>query len=479
MNFAADDGRLSINREAISSLVASLAESIDREALDATVFVNADEEIVVRRSVDARGVDQQASVEAILDALRRGAGEASLAYLETPAAIQSETAETAAAEIESLIEDGIELNWGEGSERLTRRELLAALTITVDAGAAEQITYGFDQTVLSSVISPIISPLESAVRDAQFRLVDGEVTVVQESRTGIAVDVPATVAATRQAVLAGADRVEVMLTRTEPRVMTSDASSIQLNDQLAAGSTPLVTATDARRSNIERGADLIDGVMVAPGASFSFLAAIGEISEENGFEPAFGFIYDASDGGEPGVVVGGGASQIATTIFQAAFWAGLPIGDRTGHPFWLETYGQPPSGMMGLDAFIDVRSAGALDLTFENSTGSWIVVSIDVTGTALNVSIRGTSPGWTVRAEEPVVTDRIELAETDELVIETDELDGGVERIIDAASDGFTVTITRTVTKDGESISQDDFVTSYAPSPEVILRGAETDSEAD
>lgn len=479
MSFAADDGRLSINTAAITSLVAALAESIDRDAVDATVFVNANEEVVVQRSVDARSVDQQASIDAILSALRQGAGEAELTYDETPALVQTPTAEKAAAEIETLIEDGIELNWGEGSERLTRRELLAALTIAIEPEAATQIVVGFDQTVLSAVIAPMLAPLESDVRDARFRVVDGAVVVIEESRVGVSVDVPATVAATRQRVLSGADRVDVTLTRIQPQFSSGDASSIQLNDQLASGSTPMFTSTNARRANIAQGANLMDGVMVAPGATFSFLEAIGEISEAEGFELAFGFIYDASDGGESGLIVGGGVSQIATTLFQAAFWAGLPIGERTGHPYWIEAYGQPPSGMVGLDAFVDARSAGLLDFTFENATEHWIAISVEITGTALNVSIQGTNPGWTVRADEPVVTERVELTNNAKRVIETPELADGVERTIEAGSDGFTVSITRTVIQGGETIREDDFVTTYAPSPETVLRGTKGENGSD
>lgn len=479
MSFAAEDGRLSINREAITDLVAVLATSIDRESVNATVFVNDSEEVVVRQSVDARLVDQDQSIEAILLAMRNGSGEATLSFSETPATIQTEVAEQSAEQIESLIEDGIELRWGDGSEQLTRRELLAALTIQIDPEADQPFTLGFDQTVLSSVITPIVEPLNASVQDARFRYVDGSVTVVQESRVGIIVDVPATVAATRQAILAGSDSVDVTLTRSEPMVSSADASSIEVNDQLATGSTPLFGATDARRANITLAAEQLTGVMVAPGGTFSFLDSIGEISEDAGFTEAFGMISDGSDGARSGLIVGGGVSQVATTLFQAAFWAGLPIGEREAHPYWIESYGQPPSGMVGLDAMVDGRSGDAIDFTFVNATEHWIVISMEVTGTALNVMIRGTNPGWTIQAGEPVITDRVALEDDEPTIVETDELRSGTERTIEAGSDGFRVSITRTVTRNGEAVSEDEFVSSYEPSPETILRGPEEDSGGD
>jgi hypothetical protein len=106
-------------------------------------------------------------------------------------------------------------------------------------------------------------------------------------------------------------------------------------------------------------------------------------------------------------------------------------------------------------------------------------VSIELTGTALNVSIQGTNPGWTVRADEPVITDRIELGNVDTRVIETPELNEGVERTIEAGSDGFTVSITRTVIQGGTTVREDDFVSTYAPSPETVLRGSGGGSGSD
>jgi vancomycin resistance protein YoaR len=474
MSFAADDGRLSLNDAAIGDLVAGLAQLIDRESVNATVFVNDDEEVVIRRSVDALEVDQDASIEAILAALLDGAGEASIVFETVPAEIQTDVAESVAARIEGLIEDGLGLTWDDGSERLTRRELLAALTLVVEPGGDEPFTIGFDRSVLTAVITPIVAPLESDVRNAQLRVVDGAITVITSSEAGVEVDVDATVAAVQSAALAGEDAVPVVLTRVEPDVTDADAASITLDDQLATGSTAFVNATDSRRSNIALGAELIDGIMIAPGATFSFLDAIGEISDAQGFETAFGMVYDAAGGATPGLIVGGGLSQVSTTLFQAAFWAGLSIEERTAHPFWIEAYGQPPSGMVGLDAMVDVRPDGSIDFTFTNSTEHWIVISTEVSTTALTVEITGTNPGWTVRADEPVISSRIELIDDEAIVIEADELASGSERIMDAETDGFTVTIVRTVTRGETIVSEDDFVSSFAPSPGIVLRGEST-----
>ena len=471
IRFAPEDGRLSINTEAIDSLVAGLTSAIDRDAVDATVYVSDEEEVLTRNSVDAHRVDQSASADAIVSALRAGSGEASLVVDVVPAAIQSETAVDVAAHIESLIEDGIGINWGDGSERLSRRELLAALTINVDPEAEEPFTIGFDQSVLSSLIEPIVSPLETSMRNARFRMVDDEITVIEDSRVGIAVDLAATIAAVREGALSGADSVEAVITRTEPEYSESQIPNIKFNDQLATGSTSFSTASDARASNIARGAELVNGVMLAPDETFSFLEWIGPIDEANGFAIAFGSIYDSASGATTGPVMGGGLSQVATTIFHAAFWSGLPIVERVANPYWVAAYGQPPSGMVGLDAMVDVSENGSVDFAFENTTGEWIVLDVTTTGDAVTVTLRGTNPGWTVRADEPVVTDRVEADDNDPREIDTPELPDGTSRTVTTAVDGFTVSITRTVSDGDETISNDDFVSTYAASPRTVLKG--------
>ena len=103
-------------------------------------------------------------------------------------------------------------------------------------------------------------------------------------------------------------------------------------------------------------------------------------------------------------VIGGGICQVSTTIFQAAFWAGLEIEERWQHPYWLTSYGQPPRGMKGLDAMVNIEDDWALDMKFRNTTEDWIAVVVMYDSQNVTAQILGTDPGWDVSVSEPIIS---------------------------------------------------------------------------
>ena len=95
-----------------------------------------------------------------------------------------------------------------------------------------------------------------------------------------------------------------------------------------------------RVTNIQRAASILDGQIIPAGATFSLNTALGERTRARGF-------VSAPQIGEGGVLedaVGGGVSQTATTVFNAAFFAGLKIVTHTPHEFWITRYPAGPRG---------------------------------------------------------------------------------------------------------------------------------------
>ena len=83
--------------------------------------------------------------------------------------------------------------------------------------------------------------------------------------------------------------------------------------------------TEGRLHNVRLVAELIDGTLVGPGARFSFNETTGERNAAKGFEAAPVIINGELESG-----IGGGVCQVSTTVFNAAFEAGLSIeGART------------------------------------------------------------------------------------------------------------------------------------------------------
>jgi vancomycin resistance protein YoaR len=462
-----------VDREAVKTLVRSIAAEIEQPAIDASIEVE-DGAISVRPGQASIDVEMKPSVDAIVAALEAGQHVGALAIERRAPAIGHEQAAATVAHAEALVGDGIRVNWDGGSIDLGRGDLLAALTVDVDPRARDPFVLGFDRDHLTLVLAPIAEDIDVAGKDATFRLVGSKVTVAEKAVIGRQLDVDATVAAILA--VAASDRpreVDLVVREVKPRYTDDLAKKIKLKDVLAESSTSYGESSDARRHNVERAAELETGWLVPPGGQFSYDQYVGMVTEVEGFVTGFGIVASPEGGGlvTTAPVVGGGICQVSTTIFQAAFWAGLQIDERYEHPYWMETYGEPPHGMKGLDAMVNIEEDGSLDMRFTNTTEDWIAVVVIADGQNVAAQIRGIDPGWTVEIDEPVITNIVPEDDTI-YYTESPELPVGEEMQVEHAQEGFTATVHRVVRdKDGRVIDETSMTSTYAASRNTILRG--------
>ena len=85
--------------------------------------------------------------------------------------------------------------------------------------------------------------------------------------------------------------------------------------------------------------------------------------------------------GELQTGLGGGVCQVSTTVFNAAYEAGLPIVSRTNHALYISHYPQ------GRDATVNYPDT---DLKFTNDTGHWLLLRTWVGSSSLTVALYGT-----------------------------------------------------------------------------------------
>ena len=95
--------------------------------------------------------------------------------------------------------------------------------------------------------------------------------------------------------------------------------------------------------------------------------------------------------------VGGGTSQLATTTFNAAFFAGYPFVEYQPHSFYIDRY------PMGREATV---SYPAPDLKFRNDTAHPFVIATSYTDSSITVSIYGTKDRRDIRATKPRIIRR-------------------------------------------------------------------------
>src|SRR5256714_2927223 len=156
---------------------------------------------------------------------------------------------------------------------------------------------------------------------------------------------------------------------------TAEARAMQIKG-LVAGYETIYGGEANRIHNVQLVAHLVDGQLIAPGAVFSFNQATGERTAAKGFKEAPVIIN-----GEVQTGLGGGVCQVSTTVFNAAYEAGLPILARTNHALYISHYPQ------GRDATVNYPD---VDLKFVNDTGHWLLLPTRVGSSSLTVALYGT-----------------------------------------------------------------------------------------
>jgi vancomycin resistance protein YoaR len=156
---------------------------------------------------------------------------------------------------------------------------------------------------------------------------------------------------------------------------TADARAMKITG-LVAGYQTFYGGDPNRIHNVQLVSHLIDDHVVAPGETFSFNQTTGDRSADKGFREAPVIIN-----GELKTGLGGGVCQVSTTVFNAAYEAGLPIVSRTNHALYISHYPQ------GRDATVNYPDT---DLKFVNDTGHWLLLRTWVGSSSLTVALYGT-----------------------------------------------------------------------------------------
>ena len=136
-------------------------------------------------------------------------------------------------------------------------------------------------------------------------------------------------------------------------------------------------ADQDRVLNIQRMADIVRGAVIEPGETFSLNGYVGERTTGNGFVPA-GVIYDGVFAED----VGGGVSQFATTLFNAAFFGGLDFVQYQPHSIYIDRY------PFGREATVSWPS---VDLKVRNPTDFPVLIWTEYSPTSITVKLFGTA----------------------------------------------------------------------------------------
>jgi len=255
--------------------------------------------------------------------------------------------------------------------------------------------------------------------------------------------------------------VELPVSTTQPKIQTGDVNNLGIRELIGRGTSTFRGSIPNRIHNISLASSNFKGILIAPGETFSFNDALGDVSAFTGYKQAF-VISD----GKTVLGDGGGVCQVSTTFFRAALKAGLPIVERRAHSYRVGYYEQDSSP--GLDATV---YAPTTDLKILNDTPGHILVQavFDAKNLSLAFEFYGTSDGRIATTTKPVVTGV--SAPPEDLYVDDPTLPAGQLRQIDFKAWGAKVSFNYSVEKNGETVYEKTFLSNYRPWQAVYLKG--------
>ncbi|WP_459548431.1 VanW family protein [Nocardia sp. X0981] len=342
-----------------------------------------------------------------------------------------------------------------GTEATLEPEQIAAIVDFVPDGNGG-LRVEFDHRVATDLLAPQLADTEVEPEDATFTF-SGTPTVVP-SVVGDKINwertleqLPAMLAA------AGPQRsTPAIYERIEPALTTQAAEALGITEVMGEFTTSGFSGPSG--VNIRTVAQEVNGAVVKPGDTFSLNGHTGPRGAAEGYVES-GII----DHGRPSKAVGGGISQFATTLYNAAYFAGLEDAGHTEHSYYISRYPAAREATV---------FDGAIDLQFRNNTPHGLYIQAFADSYQVTVRIWGTK---TVNVES-ITGEKTKPTEP-----ETITLPEGDDCIPSQGAPGFTISDTRVITdiNTGGEISRTTRTVKYDPVPEVKCEAPDEKKESD
>jgi vancomycin resistance protein YoaR len=442
---------VAVSNSALEYVLDQIADDVNRAPESAAVVRRGLRVRVVSEQTGSR-LDREAAAEVVVRALGeldRDTSTTALPVAVTTPRVSAAMLAGAAARARVALSAPVVLRAADRTYRVPRWRIAELLSLP-NGGSTKLAIAG---PAADSFFRALSSRIGRRPQDARFA-VYGESVQVVPSRDGLELNVPQAARAIMRAVARPTNRVATLtLARAEPERSTADVLAMGIDTRMASYKT-YYSGTSDRITNLQLGVRALDGTLVAPGGTFSLNEAIGERTAERGFRSAPVII-----GNDFEEEVGGGTSQVATTVFNAAWEAGLEISERHPHSLYISRY------QLGRDATVYWPS---LDLKFVNDTSTWVLVRGFAEGDGISVAIYG---GERRRVEssatELVVTGAVPVER-----IKDPKLPKG-ERVVEeeGAPPSRTSATRKIYSADGDLIDTETWTTSYEGQDRVVRIG--------
>jgi vancomycin resistance protein YoaR len=444
--------RIGVLNGSLQYELGQIAQRVNRPARDAAL-VRRGSRIVVVPAKPGAVLDRAAAAETLvhsLASLERPAGPVALPLRTQQPHVRAAALARAAAQARLVLSAPVKLVLGE-TRWVVRPPRLTQL-LQLPAGGRTSI--GIAGPAADDWLRRLAARVEKPPKDATFA-VDGAHVRLVPARPGVQLDPLASTHAILQAALQRRLRVARLVVVEEPaKVSTRQAQAMGIRGLVSTYTTEFGGIPN-RIHNVQLVAHLVDDKLIAPGATFSFNSTTGERNAAKGFLEAPVIVN-----GEVTTGLGGGVCQVSTTVFNAAFEAGLKITERTNHALYISHYPQ------GRDATVNYPDT---DLKFVNDTARWLLLRTFVSSSSLTVILYGTPTGRKVESTTtPLISHGVPPVKK-----EIDPTLKPGEKVVDYAGvPAMSTSVSRKVyDSSGKLLYDDTWYSSYRADPKIVRIG--------
>lgn len=317
---------------------------------------------------------------------------------------------------------------------------------TAEARVIEPV-YTFGEGKAAS-LRAFVDEHQPPIRKATVVWLDGEVKRTPESN-GMALDEAALVEAVSAAV-AGDGLVELPLKEAPKRVSNEDLAKI--STVVSEFSTKFNAGQISRSANIKLAAEMIDGLVLLPGESFSFNDHLGQRTKAKGFKEAGVYVSGRHD-----IDVGGGICQVSTTLYNALLLGEMQVDTRFPHSLPV------PYVPLGRDAAV---SFPAPDLKFTNNYSTPVAVSATYAPGVVTFRILGEKKH---HREVKFESKLLSSWSHGEKLVHDPSLPFGKRKVMDKGGAGRKVQTWKVVYEDGKEVERIDLgASTYRGGPVIV-----------
>ena len=342
-----------------------------------------------------------------------------------------------------LVSGNLTVKVGSATVTVTPKQLVSVAKFVASDG---ELKLKLDSEKLSDVVRKGAPTLLKEGKDAKIEIVDHTTPKIIPSEDGVGFDEGKLAESAAEAATTGDRKVEIATKSVPAKFTTEDAEKMGVKEVVSSIETPLTNDT-VRTTNLKVGTQKVANTLVKPDEEFSLLKTLGPIDAAHGFVSS-GVVAN----GFNSTALGGGLSQLSTNTFNLGYRAGFVDVEHKPHSKYFSRY------PMGMESTL---WEGKYDMRFKNNTPYGAVIDTWVADGKVYSKLWSTKY-WDV--ETTTSKPYAQVAPTTKVNPARDCEPSG------AGGPGFTVTVSRKVSRDGKVHENSSYKWTYSPTNRVVCK---------